>query len=68
MSSNKPSMYHIYGRTSYPQPLEYVDKLLAREISELQQNARLHPHEGEWVELVAFPESAIIQVRPRKEA
>lgn len=67
MSSNKPSMYHIYGRTSYPQPLEYVDQVLASEISELRQHAPSPGENRAWVELVAFPEYAIIQVRPRKD-
>ena len=61
MAETKPQTYHIYGRKTYPQPLEYVDKLSIDAENTLEQATRQHTEDG-WVELVAIPETAIIQV------
>jgi hypothetical protein len=54
--------YHIYGRKSYAQPLAYVQTRSAQTI-----NALPAPEGDDWVELVAFPASAVIQVIPREK-
>ena len=49
--------YHIYGRTAYPDPLAYIQTV--------DQAALALPGGQEWVEVIAFPETAVIQVIPR---
>jgi hypothetical protein len=59
MSKDTNTIYHIYGRTQYPQPLEFVQTV--------DQDTLVVPEGKEWVELIAFPETAIIQVIPRRK-
>jgi len=60
MSQKENDTYHLYGRTSYPQPLAFVTSV------SVPQGEKPQPPEGEeWVELVAIPHSAIIRVIPR---
>lgn len=62
MSEDGKVKYHIYGRKSYPQPLEFVESVAVAEGEDIPVP------EGEgWVEVVAFPETAVIQVIPRLE-
>jgi hypothetical protein len=52
--------YHIYGRTSYPQPLEYVKSVT------VASGEKPEVPEGQnWVEVIAIPQAAIVQVIPR---
>jgi len=60
MSENGKIRYHIYGRKSYPQPLEFVESVVITEGEEIPV-----PAGEDWVEVVAFPETAVIQVIPR---
>ncbi|MFQ5399252.1 MAG: hypothetical protein ACE5E7_06595 [Anaerolineae bacterium] len=59
MSRSETTTYHIYGRKAYPQPLAFV-----KSASEVEMN-RLAEEQGEWLELVAFPETAVTHVIPR---
>lgn len=59
----KSTTYHIYGRTAYAQPLTFVTAVAVPANERPPQPA---PAAGEaWVELVAFPETAVCQVIPR---
>lgn len=59
MSQKERDTYHLYGRTSYPQPLTFVTSVT------IPRGEAPQPPEGEaWVELVAIPQSAIIRVIP----
>ena len=60
MSEHGRTTYHIYGRKSYPQPLEFVDSVVVTEGEDIPV-----PEDDDWVEVVAFPETAVIQVIPR---
>jgi len=59
MDENNKITYHIYGRTEYPQPLEFVKTVAQAELAEITG-------EG-WLELIAFPETAVIQVIPQQK-
>ena len=54
----KEEQYDLYGRKEYADPLQYVRSVPAAELDDLEAN-----DEG-WVELIAFPESAAVQVIP----
>jgi hypothetical protein len=62
VSDNEQVVYHLYGRTQYSQPLEFVRRITVAE------NEKPSAPQGEtWLELIAFRESAIVQVLPREE-
>jgi hypothetical protein len=48
--------HYVFGRKAYPQPLEYVGTVSGDELKALGQDKE------DWVELVAFPEAAVIHV------
>lgn len=54
-------MYFVYGRRVYEEPLEYIATVPQ---NELQKSAG---DRGAWVELIAFPKTAVIRVIPRVE-
>jgi hypothetical protein len=58
----KMRQYHIYGRKFYAEPLAYVQSRNAQTMDFLPT-----PEGGDWVEVVAFPASAVIQVIPREK-
>ena len=58
MSTKRNDRYHIYGRKEYPSPLTFVREAEADEIPRVAQE-----EEG-WVEMIAFPAAAAIQVIP----
>jgi hypothetical protein len=62
MNPSKTEAYHLYGRTSYAQPLEFIERVTfpKGQLPEV-------PEGPEWVELIAFPEKAIIRVIPQPE-
>lgn len=62
----KHQTYQIFGRRIYDQPLQYIDKLSVTDSNTLEQNALQRVGETGWVELIALPESAIIQVIPQE--
>ena len=62
MSEAGKITYHVYGRKSYPQPLEFVERVAVTE----GENVPM-PAGEDWVEVIAFPETAVIQVIPRPE-
>jgi hypothetical protein len=52
--------YHLYGRTEYSKPLEFVEAVT------VAWNEKPGIPEGKvWLELIAFPETAVVQVIPR---
>ncbi len=62
MSEAGTIIYHIYGRKAYAEPLAFV------------QTVTLHPDEpipvpqgDDWIEVVAFPQTAIIEVIPQEK-
>jgi len=59
MNEDAKEIYHIYGRTTYAQPLEFVQTASREELA--------LPEGEEWVEVIAFPETAVIQVIPRRK-
>jgi hypothetical protein len=50
--------YRVFGRTSYPEPLEYRETLAAPD-DDAAARAALERHGPRWVELVLIPEGAI---------
>ena len=50
--------YRVFGRTSYPEPLEYQETLTAAD-DDAAARAALERHGPRWVELVLIPERAI---------
>ena len=62
-NEQKTTRFHIYGRKSYAQPLAYVQTISASTINSLPA-----PEGDEWVEVVAFPASAVIQVIPQEKS
>ena len=62
MSEDDKVTYHIYGRKSYPQSLEFVQTVTLMAEEDVPA-----PAGDDWVEVVAFPETAVIQVIPRPE-
>ena len=59
MSQDDKVTYHIYGRKSYPQSLEFVDSVVVAAGEDVPV-----PDGEDWVEVIAFPETAVIQVIP----
>ena len=51
--------YHIYGRITYAQPLEFVQTTCREELAVPKGKA--------WVEVISFPETAVIHVIPRQK-
>jgi hypothetical protein len=54
MNERDKQTYQLYGRKSYEEPLAYVGTV--RELRDIDRSR--------WVELVAVPETAVIQVIP----
>ena len=50
--------YRVFGRTSYPEPLEFHGTLTAAD-DDAAARAALERHGRRWVELVLIPERAI---------
>ena len=50
--------YRVFGRTSYPEPLEFQATLTAAD-HDAAARAALERHGRRWVELVLIPERAI---------
>jgi hypothetical protein len=50
--------YRVFGRTSYPEPLEFQGTLTAAG-HDAAASAALERHGRRWVELVLIPEGAI---------
>ena len=50
--------YRVFGRTSYPEPLEFQGTLRAADDA-AAATAALERHGRRWVELVLIPERAI---------
>lgn len=48
--------HYVFGRKDYPKPLQYVGTVSGDELKALGQEKEA------WVELVAFPEAAVIHV------
>lgn len=58
MSEKQKAVYCLYGRKSYTKPLAFVKRVPQAEINSAATA------NDDWVELVAFPETAAIQVIP----
>jgi 1,2-phenylacetyl-CoA epoxidase PaaB subunit len=50
--------YRVFGRTSYPEPLEFQGTLTAAD-DDAAARAALERHGRRWVELILIPEAAI---------
>ena len=50
--------YRVFGRTSYPEPLEFQGTLAAAD-DDAAARAALERHGRRWVELVLIPERAM---------
>ncbi|HEV8372415.1 MAG TPA: hypothetical protein VGR68_04380 [Actinomycetota bacterium] len=50
--------YHVFGRTTYPDPLEFQGTLTAADHRQAAGQA-LERHGRGWVELVLLPEASI---------
>ena len=50
--------YRVFGRTAYPQPLEFRGTMTAAD-DDAAATAALERHGRRWVELVLIPERAI---------
>ncbi len=60
--SKKKNTYHIYGRTAYAQPLAFVTAVTV----DAAEKPTI-PEGSQWLEVIAFPETAVIQVIPRQK-
>jgi hypothetical protein len=58
--------YHVYGRKAYPEPLTFIDEFRILDPTALKIEVESRFGEGDWVELIAFPAKASIQVIPRE--
>lgn len=65
MMENK---YQVYGRKSHPQPLTFVGEVQTADVSALKDEAFKQFGMDGWVELIAFPVSAVVRVIPREES
>ncbi len=54
--------YHLYGRTQHTDPLHFIREITADDQQELQKLLDAARNEEEWVELISFPEQAIVPV------
>ncbi len=59
MKENRKQTYHIYGRTAYPEPLAFITAVTVAVGEEPTV-----PAGEDWVEVVAFLDTAVIQVIP----
>ena len=59
-------LFHVYGRKAYPEPLSFVGEFQARDPQALKSGMLADQGESSWVELIAFPARAVIQVIPRE--
>jgi hypothetical protein len=59
----KKGGFHLYGRKAYSQPLNYIHTISAPTVHSLPA-----PEGDEWIEVIAFPASAVIRVIPRETA
>jgi hypothetical protein len=50
--------YRVFGRTAYPEPLEFRETMTAAD-DDAAATAALERHGRQWVELVLIPERAI---------
>lgn len=58
--------YHLYGRKTYSEPLHYVDEIQIEHPEDISAIAFTNIEKADWLELVAFPSKAAIQVIPRQ--
>ena len=58
MTAHHGDIYYVYGRKAFDDPLAFVAQVAAGEVEALATA------EADWVELVAFPQSAVIRVIP----
>jgi hypothetical protein len=59
--------FHVYGRKKYPEPLSFVGQFQALDAQALKSSVLGEQDESGWVELIAFPASAVFRVIPREE-
>jgi len=55
--------YHIYGRTTYAEPLTLISSIRIDDNSPISQTILDQQAAIEWVELVAIPDDKIIWAR-----
>lgn len=58
--------YQLYGRKSYSEPLHFVDKIQIEHYEDINAIVFARVEKTDWLELVAFPSKAAIQVLPRE--
>ncbi len=59
-------IYYIYGRRSYTESLSLVDQVQINDLAGLRDIVIKKVGESGWIELIAFPAKATIQVIPRE--
>lgn len=62
MPAPEKMTFHLYGRTAYPEPLTFIETVRVTDVREVSLSTA-----EKWVELVAIPETAVIQVIPRPQ-
>lgn len=67
MAQTEKQTYHVFGRKSYPESLQYVQQLTLSDTETLKEEALQGTGDDDWVELIAFPETAVIRVIPQDE-
>lgn len=60
--SEEKTTYHLYGRDSYSQPLTFMTA-----VAVMAGDKPAIPAGDQWVEVIAFPETAVIRVIPRQK-
>ena len=58
--NEQQGQFHIYGRTSYEQPLSFVKEIMVK--ASVAQETLAEVGEEGWIELVAIPTEALLQV------
>lgn len=61
-----PLTYCIYGRKSYLEPLSFIEQIQIEDVTRLDHQVFQQIEKTNWLELIAFPINAVIQVIPNE--
>lgn len=65
-STGNQVTYQIYGRKAYSEPLHHVNEIQIENPEDITTSVFANIEKTDWLELVAFPSSAAIQVIPQE--
>ena len=61
-----PLTYCIYGRRTYLEPLSFIEQIQIEDATRLDHQVFQQIEITNWLELIAFPLDAVIQVIPNE--